>query len=465
MRAVSSVESAAGRVITFGPFTFDRLSRLLRKDGLEQPLPPRVLGVLALLLERPGDLVTKQELIAAVWRDAFVTETSLAEAISVLRQALGDDPQRPTYIQTLHRRGYRFIAEIQDPVASPIDPAQARAYVATAAIPEPSEPEPRLSLLVPWIITLFVLLTAGAAVRRYLDTAAPPPRQPVRFSMALPDGLTLTSTGAAVAVSNDGSLIAMAACRPAPSGVEGLTECAIYLRPLSQTEPTLVAGTSGGTSPFFSTDGRSLGYFANGRLQTIALRGGSPVTIAEAPEPLGATWLRDGRIVFARSSSEGLFVAAPNGGGVQRLTTPSNGEGGHRWPVALEDASAVVFTVAGNAARGDQHYAGVVTMRTGAWGRLLDDVTAACVPVRGYLLAQRGKDLVASAFDERSRSIAGLPVAVATTESAHQAPQFAMSAAGTLVVATPGAGAMQVVLDWNGELRRLVPAPQPALIR
>ncbi|MGH9349158.1 MAG: winged helix-turn-helix domain-containing protein, partial [Vicinamibacterales bacterium] len=110
MRTSTSVQSAEGRAIAFGPFTFDRTSRLLWKDGVEVPLPPRVLGVLALLLDRPGELVAKQELIGAVWRDAFVTETSLAEAISVLRQTLGDDPQRPSYIQTLHRRGYRFIA-------------------------------------------------------------------------------------------------------------------------------------------------------------------------------------------------------------------------------------------------------------------------------------------------------------------------------------------------------------------
>ena len=54
----------------------------------------------------------RQELIDSVWKDAFVTDTSLAEAVSFLRQALGDDPQAPTYIQTVHRRGYRFVAPL-----------------------------------------------------------------------------------------------------------------------------------------------------------------------------------------------------------------------------------------------------------------------------------------------------------------------------------------------------------------
>ncbi|MGH9347442.1 MAG: TolB family protein, partial [Vicinamibacterales bacterium] len=329
------------------------------------------------------------------------------------------------------------------------------ARVAVAA-----EAEPRLSRLVPWIITLFALVTAGIAVWRYVHTAPPPPRALVRFTLSLPDGLNVAATGAPVAVSNDGSLVALAACRRAQATSGGATACGIYLRPLSQVEPTLVAGTTGGASPFFSPDGRSLGYFASGRLHTIALGGGSPVTIAAAPEPLGAAWLGDDQIVFARSAAEGLFLVGETGGRVQALTTPAPGEGGHRWPAAAPAGSVVVFTAA--AAR---DYAGAMSMRTRAWGRLLDDVTAVRVPVPGYLLGQRGSDLVAGAFDENVRSTGGLPVAVMSFESALHAPQFAMSAAGTLVAAMPGASAVQVVLDWTGELRRLVPLPQPALPR
>jgi DNA-binding winged helix-turn-helix (wHTH) protein len=441
LRAATSVQSAESRVVTFGPFTFDRANRLLWKEGVEVSLPPRVLGVLALLVERPGELVTKQELIGAVWRDAFVTETSLAEAISVLRQTLGDDPQRPTYIQTLHRRGYRFIAGERAVAPAPV-----------AARPEP-EPEPRLSLLVPWLITLFSILTAGTAVWRYLDTEPPPPRQPVRLTLALPAGLTVAPTGAPIAVSNDGSLVAIAACKD--SG------CGIYLRPLSQAEPTLVAGTSGGAAPFFSPDGLSLGYFADGRLHTIALGGGSPATIADAPEPLGAVWLQDGQIVLARSAREGLFIVGADGRNLQALTTPRTGEGGHRWPSVLPDGSAIVFTVASHADRADQDYAGIVSTRTRVWGRLLDDVAAARVDVPGYLVAQRGQDLIAGAIDGRTHAIAGLPVAVTRTPWMQPGPRFAMSAAGTLVVAAPGDASLQVALDWTAELRRLVPPPLP----
>ena len=100
--------------IGFGPFAFDRQSRLLWRDGTEVALPPRVLGVLEVLIDRPGQVVARQELLDGVWKDAFVTDTSLAEAVSFLRQALGDDPQVPRYIQTVHRRGYRFLPALTE---------------------------------------------------------------------------------------------------------------------------------------------------------------------------------------------------------------------------------------------------------------------------------------------------------------------------------------------------------------
>jgi DNA-binding winged helix-turn-helix (wHTH) protein len=434
LRTATSLETPAGRTVAFGPFTFDRTNRLLWKDGVEVALPPRVLALLALFVERPGEVVTKQELMAAVWRDAFVTETSLAEAISVLRQTLGDDPQRPTYIQTLHRRGYRFIA------------------AAPTMAPAPVEPQPRLAPLVPWIVALLALLTAASAVWQYVRGSTPLPRQPVRFDLVLPAGVTVAATGAPVAVSDDGSLVAIASC-------DG-PDCAIRLRPLSGTELTPVAGTAGGAAPFFSPDGRSLGYFANGRLYTIALGGGSPAAIADAPDALGAVWLDDGRIVFARANGEGLFAVEARHGRAQPLTTPARGESGHRWPAVVADRSAVLFTV--DAA---QDYAGAVSLRTRTWSRLLDDVTAVRAPVPGYLLAQRGDDLVASAMDSRTLSTSGLPVPVAPLERASAAPQFAMSAGGTLVIGSPGAPLVHVVLDWAGELRRLVPPPQPSLPR
>ena len=459
--AAVALESGKRALVAFGPFVFDRTSRLLSKDGVEVPLPPRVLGVLALLLERPAQLVTKQELISAVWRDAFVTETSLAEAISVLRQMMGDDPQRPTYIQTLHRRGYRFIAEVQELADAPARDGGAEPRAERFAMRAETtrvEAEPRLSLLFPWTITLFAVLITSIAVWKYVNTAPSPARPVARFTIPLPAGLTLSRVGAPVAVSRDGSVIAFAGCRAA--------DCAIYLRPLSQAEPTPVAGTSGGAAPFFSPDGRWLGYFAAGSLHKIALAGGSPVRLADAPEPLGATWTRDGQIVFAGRDAGGLSVIGANGGTVRSLTEPAAPGTSHRWPDALPDGSGIVFTIAADVTRPDQQYAGMVSMRTRTWGRVLDDVSAVRAPISGYLLAQRGADLIGVAFDGRTQSVVGLPVPIAPgAVETGTVPQFATSESGTLIIGSPLDGHAHIALDWSGELRRLVPAPAPSLPR
>src|SRR5689334_25008348 len=122
------------RLVRFGPFSFDGQNRLLSRNGVEIPLPPRVLGVLELLISRPGQVVTRQEPMDGVWKDAFVTDTSLAEAISFLRQSLGDDPQAPRYVQTVHRRGYRFLSSLTPQTAPPPIPAPE----ATPAVLRPS---------------------------------------------------------------------------------------------------------------------------------------------------------------------------------------------------------------------------------------------------------------------------------------------------------------------------------------
>src|SRR3954453_13259158 len=96
----------------FGPFTVDASSyRLLRGTDVI-PLSPKIIDLLLYLVARQSALVGKDELFSAFWPDVAVTDTALTQAVSELRQALGDDPSKPTYIQTVARRGYRFIAAV-----------------------------------------------------------------------------------------------------------------------------------------------------------------------------------------------------------------------------------------------------------------------------------------------------------------------------------------------------------------
>ena len=104
--------AASRQSISFGPFEFDAASGLLYRGQHEILLPLRAGKVLGVFLRQPGEVLSKDELLGEVWRDAFVGEDSLTQAISMIRSALGDDPRDPTYVQTIPKRGYRFIAEV-----------------------------------------------------------------------------------------------------------------------------------------------------------------------------------------------------------------------------------------------------------------------------------------------------------------------------------------------------------------
>ena len=96
----------------FGGFRFDRVAYQVTRGTALLNLTPKLLDLLLYFLERPATLVTKEELLDALWPAANVTENALAQAVSELRQALGDDAAAPQFIRTVARRGYRFVAPV-----------------------------------------------------------------------------------------------------------------------------------------------------------------------------------------------------------------------------------------------------------------------------------------------------------------------------------------------------------------
>ena len=119
----SSVGDTAGRGATplaFGPFRLDARNARLTEGARELELPPKAFAVLCHLAARPGELVTKDELLDAVWGRRFVSESVLKMAVSTIRTVLGDDSRAPRYVETVSRRGYRFVATPVEsaPVAS-----------------------------------------------------------------------------------------------------------------------------------------------------------------------------------------------------------------------------------------------------------------------------------------------------------------------------------------------------------
>src|SRR5262245_4486934 len=115
---VERVTADAPETIAFSPFRLDLRAGQLTRAGTPIALRPKTWAVLMYLAERPGVLVTKEELLDAIWPDAAVTPDTVTKSIGELRLALGDDSTHPAFIATVHRRGFRFIARPGDPLAA-----------------------------------------------------------------------------------------------------------------------------------------------------------------------------------------------------------------------------------------------------------------------------------------------------------------------------------------------------------
>ena len=156
--------TSAGRILRFGSFEANVRAGELRKRGLKVKLQDQPFQILVMLLERPGELVTRQEIHQKLWpADTFVGfDHGLNNAINRLREALGDSAETPRFIETLPRKGYRFTALVTG------DGQLAEAeYLAAAATPvvETGPIDPRLSarprFLVTILVSCFALALAG----------------------------------------------------------------------------------------------------------------------------------------------------------------------------------------------------------------------------------------------------------------------------------------------------------------
>ena len=429
--------------------------------GREVALPPRVLGVLEVLIDRPGQIVARQDLLDGVWKDAFVTDTSLAEAVSFLRQALGDDPQAPRYIQTVHRRGYRFLPALTETPPRGLTPAAREIGVRPQSADYPPDwgltpgerfagasgdrapsaiVKPSIWLeLLPWSVAILTTALAISAVWHIATSSAAPEALPVaRFDVRPADGTAFDRRAPALAVSADGRVLAWSACEAASDA------CALYVRPVDRLDATRLPGTDGGASPFFSPDGRWIGFFADGKLKKIAASGGAPSIVADAPAPGGAAWGPDGRIAFAGLPSGGLSLVSDQGGPVTALTTPQveRGEVRHLSPSWLPGGTAVLFTSASSPMPGAPGDLEVVAPGSTSPRVLRGGVTRAAAAGPGSLLISSGNDLQAATFDERTLTLTSAADSVLTSVTGGDGiAQFAISAGGTLTAirtARPG---------------------------
>jgi DNA-binding winged helix-turn-helix (wHTH) protein/Tol biopolymer transport system component len=410
---------SARRVVRFDAFRMDLTDGTLWRGDDEIRLPPRALALLQYLIERAGRVVSKQALMDAVWKDAHVSETSLTEAIGVLRQTLGDDPQQPRFVQTVHRRGYRFVA----PIAA--GPSTELRVAAQSQAPETASQGRRFGVFGFVVTVVVVALVLGAAVLLWSRPWQRAAERVTRASITLPPeqapapGLNAHPV---VAVSPDGARIVYTA------GSTGSYE--LFLRRMDQFEATPIPGTRGGHGPFFSPDGRSVAYFQGGMLKRVSLDGGDITPIAPAQTGFGGTWLDDGSIVFAPEATGGLMKVAASGGTPTPLPRPTLGCG-YRWPSAAPDGDTIIATRWPSSVLAAAVVA--ISIKNGTERVIAERATFGRYVPTGHIVFLRKGELHATPFDRSAGAGESRTILADVMTGVTGAGQFGFSPAGTLL--------------------------------
>jgi Tol biopolymer transport system component/DNA-binding winged helix-turn-helix (wHTH) protein len=336
---------SCGHRVRFGDIVLDRRAFRVTRGGRDLGLEPKAVDVLCHLTERPGELVTKQELIAAVWKGTAVTDNALTRVIAQLRKALGDEARDARYIETIPTRGYRFIAALDDPDASVAQ--------AVTGEPSPARAAGRGSRwVVPALMTATMLTVAALGVRPWLRSK-PGPSEPVSDATS---GAAQLSFSQALDVyqsfSPDGRLLAFSSSRT------GTFQ--IFVTPLvpGGRDLQVTSGDGQYVQPAWSPDGRYVAYhsIARGGIWIVPATGGTArqiVDFGSAP-----AWSPDGtRLVFQSDaladlspeafgavSPSTIWVASIDGRELRQLTRPDEPPSGHAAPIWAPDGRSIVFS-------------------------------------------------------------------------------------------------------------------------
>ncbi len=299
------------------------------------------------------------------------------------------------------------------------------------------------------LVTLVAVFLGIVLVRR---TSAP--ERVVRAYILPPDKTSFSSVGimgAPLAVSPNGQRF-----------VFGTTEETgkqhLWVQAIDSVTAQPLPGTEGGTWPFWSPDGRSIGFFSDGKLKKTDASGGPVETLCEAPYGRGGAWSNDGTILFAPSSFSALYRVSESGGTPVAVTqlNEARHEISHRWPYFLPDGQTFIFFVRGGDQRGI--YAGKLGSQESKFLFATDSNAAYAPP--GYLLFWRDGSLMAQPFNARSLKLKGRAEAVADHimfSWGQSFGVFSVSQAGVLAVRSGGTSGTQLYwFDRNGKQLQLL---------
>jgi Tol biopolymer transport system component/DNA-binding winged helix-turn-helix (wHTH) protein len=456
------------RRLRFESFELDLDTVELRKNGRRIRLQDQPGRLLALLAGRPGELVTRTEIQKTLWEEGQFVEFDHAvnTAIKKVREALDDDPDSPRIIETLPRKGYRFIAPVEW-VDELVDESQA-IEIAPVEIPELQAPAPEAPMVAEnfveayreprpvvepspslrsdsrlyWLLGALLLVLLGGLVLRNWNSASPEVNQPPEMRLEIMTPSTADPTS--IAIAPDGLKVVFVAIS------EGRSQ--LRLRSLETGFERSLPGTDGALFPFWSPNNKSIGFFADGSLKRTDIDGGLPRVLAEASAGRGGTWNSEDVILFTPNSGGPIFRVPASGDGqaaaiTEKLTDA--GAGSHRHPRFLPDGRHFLYFVTGaGEARGV--YVGDLK-GTDAPKRLPVAADAAVeFAFPNHLLFVMQSALFAQTFDPSSLSLSGEPFRLGekiTVDAAMNRAAVSASNAGSIIYRT-GSGGGQRQFVW-----------------
>ncbi|HKY45708.1 MAG TPA: winged helix-turn-helix domain-containing protein, partial [Pyrinomonadaceae bacterium] len=316
------MSSQENHLYEFGPFMIDARSRILLKDGTTVRLTPKAFDTLLVLVQHASQVVDKEQLLREVWPDIFVEEGSLSHNIHGLRKALGDDLSEPRYIETIPKRGYRFIAPVK---------------ISQAKISQADTAQIGFSGIEADAVVIEKHTFARVISNEFEETdlpagfkqAEPAPLLPAAETQALTSGVVIDQRKkrrmirAAVGA---GALVVLAV-----AGFVYLKRAPVTPPPVTRAKSTLIRLTNNSaidSRPVWSPDGRSIAFASNrdGKNEIYVMDAdGSNVkrltnNMADDGNP---GWSSDGRRILFDSERDGnreIYVMDADGGNQIRLT-------------------------------------------------------------------------------------------------------------------------------------------------
>ena len=458
----------------FGPFQLEpALHRLSRGDEVVS-LTPKVFQTLLVLLEHRNRVLSKGELMQAVWPDSFVSEESLTQSIWALRRALGDDSSQPQFISTIPKRGYRFIAPVtvvaaQSETAAPtIEPITTTADVGlpqstssdSAAVTPPTlEAEPvaaRVSIqyvrfgMATVMLGLIAGLGIGWSVLGNRPSTGSPMTPLVKFTVTAPAGRRIVSGGV---VSPNGRHLAYVA----RDVIEGTSRLLVV--ELSSAATRTIDGTNGASNPFWSPDSRFLGFFVGDTVAKLDVeRGGPPEVIDTVSHwPESGSWGKGETLLLADRYS-GLYTLAVGEGGATKLqpaVTPSDVV--FRWPQFLPDGKHFLYYSVSD----DPATAGTFIGSIGSAERVrLFDPSHWAVTFASpdRLLFVRDHTLLTQRFDVGSLQLLGTAVPIPGAPQVGKGYETSVSVSDNGILAIRAANALEHLTWFDRSGRELGPA-------